>query len=75
MLTGGAGRGVGCSPKGRDILREEFEIKYVFIEKYQTEFSIKAMYRILCVAVVAGIFGVCVVIGLIDASGFWKYLP
>ncbi|EJH0082347.1 IS3 family transposase [Escherichia coli] len=37
-------------PKGRDILREAPEIKYVFIEKHQAEFSIKAMCRVLRVA-------------------------
>ncbi|ASG15351.1 IS3 family transposase [Salmonella enterica] len=36
--------------KGRDILREAPEMKYVFIEKYQAEFSIKAMCRVLRVA-------------------------
>ena len=36
--------------KGRDILREASEMKYVFIEKHQAEFSIKAMYRVLRVA-------------------------
>ncbi|MCP5815635.1 IS3 family transposase [Klebsiella pneumoniae] len=34
-------------PKGRDILREASEMKYVFIEKHQAEFSIKAMCRVL----------------------------
>ncbi|ELX9581682.1 IS3-like element IS3 family transposase [Escherichia coli] len=37
-------------PKGRDILREAPEMKYVFIEKHQAEFSIKAMCRVLRVA-------------------------
>ncbi|HDS7828845.1 TPA: IS3 family transposase [Klebsiella pneumoniae] len=37
-------------PKGRDILREAPEMKYVFIEKHQAEFSIKAMCRVLQVA-------------------------
>ncbi|EPJ4165683.1 IS3 family transposase [Citrobacter freundii] len=37
-------------PKGRDILCEAPEMKYVFIEKYQAEFSIKAMCRVLRVA-------------------------
>ncbi|MFP1908969.1 IS3 family transposase [Lonsdalea quercina] len=37
-------------PKGRDILREAPEMKYVFIEKYRAEFSIKAMCRVLRVA-------------------------
>ncbi|ELC6795921.1 IS3 family transposase, partial [Salmonella enterica] len=37
-------------PKGRDILREAPEMKYVFIEKHQAEFSIKAMCRVLLVA-------------------------
>ncbi|EBG5205767.1 IS3 family transposase [Salmonella enterica subsp. enterica] len=36
--------------KGRDILRETPEMKYVFIEKHQAEFSIKAMCRVLRVA-------------------------
>ncbi|EFC4407290.1 hypothetical protein FSI99_023215 [Escherichia coli] len=36
--------------KGRDILRESPEMKYVFIEKFQAEFSIKAMCRVLQVA-------------------------
>ncbi|ECF4924838.1 IS3 family transposase, partial [Salmonella enterica subsp. arizonae] len=34
----------------RDILRETPEMKYVFIEKHQAEFSIKAMCRVLRVA-------------------------
>lgn len=38
------------SSKGRDILREAPEMKYVFIEKHQAEFSIKAMCRVLRVA-------------------------
>ena len=33
--------------KGRDILREAPEMKYVFIEKHQAEFSIKTMCRVL----------------------------
>ncbi|MEZ0581927.1 IS3 family transposase [Erwinia sp. STN24] len=37
-------------PKGRDILRQTPEMKYVFIEKHQAEFSIKAMCRVLQVA-------------------------
>ncbi|EEV5811189.1 TPA: IS3 family transposase [Escherichia coli] len=37
-------------PKGRDILREAPEMKYVFIEKHQAEFSIKAMCRVLKIA-------------------------
>ncbi|EKE3210739.1 IS3 family transposase [Salmonella enterica] len=37
-------------PKGRDILREAPEMKYVFIENHQAEFSIKAMCRVLRVA-------------------------
>ncbi|TQC69992.1 IS3 family transposase (plasmid) [Pantoea dispersa] len=37
-------------PKGRDILREAPEMKYVFIEKHQAEFRIKAMCRVLKVA-------------------------
>ncbi|EED2876786.1 IS3 family transposase, partial [Salmonella enterica subsp. enterica] len=36
--------------KGRDILREAPEMKYVFIENHQAEFSIKAMCRVLRVA-------------------------
>ncbi|EEP8432677.1 IS3 family transposase [Salmonella enterica] len=36
--------------KGRDILREVPEMKYVFIENHQTEFNIKAMCRVLQVA-------------------------
>ncbi len=36
--------------KRRDILRETPEMKYVFIEKYQAEFRIKAMCRVLRVA-------------------------
>ncbi|EFB9186513.1 IS3 family transposase [Escherichia coli] len=36
--------------KGRDILCESSEMKYVFIEKHQSEFSIKAMCRVLRVA-------------------------
>ncbi|EDX5492930.1 Transposase for insertion sequence element IS904 [Salmonella enterica] len=35
---------------GRDILREAPEMKYIFIEKHQAEFSIKAMCRVLQVA-------------------------
>ncbi|EBF4220912.1 IS3 family transposase [Salmonella enterica] len=34
-------------PKGRDILREAPEMKYVFIENHQAEFSIKTMCRVL----------------------------
>ncbi|HEE0106595.1 TPA: IS3 family transposase [Citrobacter gillenii] len=37
-------------PKGRDILREAPEMKYVFIENHQAEFSVKAMCRVLRVA-------------------------
>ncbi|HFZ1924151.1 TPA: IS3 family transposase [Serratia marcescens] len=37
-------------PKGRDILREAPEMKYVFIKKHQAEFSIKTMCRVLRVA-------------------------
>ncbi|WP_145916168.1 MULTISPECIES: IS3 family transposase [Dickeya] len=37
-------------PKGRDILREAPEMKVVFIEKHQAEFSVKAMCRVLRVA-------------------------
>ncbi|WP_253454397.1 MULTISPECIES: IS3 family transposase [Erwinia] len=37
-------------PKGRDILRQTPEMKYVFIENHQAEFSIKAMCRVLQVA-------------------------
>ncbi|QXO48697.1 IS3 family transposase [Morganella morganii] len=37
-------------PKGRDILCQTPEIKYVFIEKHQAEFRIKAMCRVLKVA-------------------------
>ncbi|WP_455426789.1 IS3 family transposase [Dryocola sp. LX212] len=37
-------------PKGRDILREAPEMKYVFIEKHRAEFSVKAMCRVLRVA-------------------------
>ncbi|HBB6597166.1 TPA: transposase, partial [Escherichia coli] len=40
----------GYPPKGRDILLEAPEMKYVFIEKHQAEFSIKAMCRVLRVA-------------------------
>ncbi|EAP2318697.1 IS3 family transposase [Salmonella enterica] len=35
---------------GRDILREAPEMKYVFIEKHQAEFNIKAMCRVFQVA-------------------------
>ncbi len=38
------------SSKGRDILREAPEMKYVFIENHRAEFSIKAMCRVLQVA-------------------------
>ncbi|WP_411512098.1 IS3 family transposase [Escherichia coli] len=34
-------------PKGRDILREAPEMKYVFIEKHQAEFSVNAVSRVL----------------------------
>ncbi|MGL4724451.1 MAG: IS3 family transposase [Scandinavium sp.] len=37
-------------PKGRDILRKAPEMKYVFIENHQAEFSVKAMCRVLRVA-------------------------
>ncbi|MDV0369191.1 IS3 family transposase [Enterobacter chengduensis] len=37
-------------PKGRDILREAPEMKYVFIEKHRAEFSVKAICRVLRVA-------------------------
>ncbi|HHN9124357.1 TPA: IS3 family transposase [Escherichia coli] len=37
-------------PKGRDILREAPEMKYVFVENHRAEFSIKAMCRVLRVA-------------------------
>ncbi|EKN4073701.1 IS3 family transposase [Yersinia enterocolitica] len=37
-------------PKGRDILREAPEMKYVFIENHRAEFSVKAMCRVLRVA-------------------------
>ncbi|MFQ8717710.1 MAG: IS3 family transposase [Enterobacter hormaechei] len=40
-------------PKGRDILREAPEMKYVFIEKHRAEFSVKAICRVLRVAVAA----------------------
>ncbi|WP_251005891.1 integrase core domain-containing protein, partial [Escherichia coli] len=40
----------GHPPKGRDILREAPEMKYVFIENHRAEFSIKAMCRVLRVA-------------------------
>ncbi|EQC0635944.1 IS3 family transposase [Salmonella enterica] len=36
--------------KGRDILREAPEMKYVFIENHQAEFNIKAMCRVFQVA-------------------------
>ncbi|WP_139148313.1 IS3 family transposase [Salmonella enterica] len=36
--------------KGRDILREAPEMKYVFIENHQAEFNIKAMCRVLQIA-------------------------
>lgn len=38
------------SSKGRDILRESPEMKYVFIENHRAEFCIKAMCRVLRVA-------------------------
>ncbi|HCD7234724.1 MULTISPECIES: IS3 family transposase [Klebsiella] len=41
---------LAINPKGRDILREAPEMKYVFIENHQAEFSIKAMCRVLRVA-------------------------
>ncbi|MBU9843665.1 IS3 family transposase [Rahnella ecdela] len=37
-------------PKGRDILREAPEMKYVFIENHRAEFSIKTLCRVLRVA-------------------------
>ncbi|WP_128178868.1 IS3 family transposase [[Pantoea] beijingensis] len=37
-------------PKGRDILREAPEMKYVFIDKHQAEFRINAMCRVLQIA-------------------------
>ncbi|HBX07587.1 MAG TPA: IS3 family transposase [Leclercia adecarboxylata] len=37
-------------PKGRDILHEAPEMKYVFIEKHRAEFSVKAICRVLRVA-------------------------
>ncbi|WP_423246740.1 IS3 family transposase [Serratia marcescens] len=37
-------------PKGRDILREAPEMKYVFIKNHRAEFSIKAMCRMLRIA-------------------------
>ncbi|MBJ6559615.1 IS3 family transposase [Enterobacter hormaechei] len=37
-------------PKGRDILREAPEMKYVFTEKHRAEFSVKAICRVLRVA-------------------------
>ncbi len=40
----------GHSPKGRDILREAPEMKYVFIEKHRAELSIEAICRVLRVA-------------------------
>lgn len=33
-------------PKGRDIVRESPEMKVIFIEKYQAEFSIRIMCRV-----------------------------
>ncbi|WP_122633222.1 IS3 family transposase [Escherichia coli] len=45
-----AAAGTGHPPKGRDILREAPEMKYVFIENHRAEFSIKAMCRVLRVA-------------------------
>ncbi|WP_156294600.1 IS3 family transposase [Serratia oryzae] len=41
---------LAINPKGRDILREAPEMKYVFIKNHQAEFSIKAMCRVLRVA-------------------------
>ncbi|WP_230050847.1 IS3 family transposase [Erwinia aphidicola] len=41
---------LAINPKGRDILREAPEMKYVFIEKHRAEFSVKAMCRVLRVA-------------------------
>ncbi|MDX6022911.1 IS3 family transposase [Scandinavium sp. V105_16] len=37
-------------PKGRDILRQAPEIKYVFIENHRAEFSVKNLCRVLQVA-------------------------
>ncbi|WP_233972433.1 IS3 family transposase [Pectobacterium versatile] len=41
---------LAINPKGRDILREAPEMKYVFIENHRAEFSVKAMCRVLRVA-------------------------
>jgi putative transposase len=47
----------------RDILREAPEMKYVFIEKHQAEFSIKAVMPVYFrLPVVAGTSGISVVI-------------
>ena len=43
--------------KGSDILRETPEMKYVFIEKHQAEFSIQAMCRVPAAAGICGIGG------------------
>jgi len=48
--VGRTGRGTGHSPKGQAILCEAPEMKYVFIEKHQAEFSIKSMCQVLRVA-------------------------
>ncbi|MBD5595839.1 MULTISPECIES: IS3 family transposase [Enterobacteriaceae] len=41
---------LAINPKGRGILREAPEMKYVFIENHRAEFSVKAMCRVLRVA-------------------------
>ncbi|MEL0552157.1 IS3 family transposase [Raoultella lignicola] len=41
---------LAINPKGRGILREAPEMKYVFIENHRAEFSFKAMCRVLRVA-------------------------
>ncbi|QNK07525.1 IS3 family transposase [Enterobacter sp. JUb54] len=41
---------LAINPKGRGILHEAPEMKYVFIENHRAEFSVKAMCRVLRVA-------------------------
>jgi len=60
MATGGTGRRDDHSPKWPRHNRESPEMKYLFIEKYRAEFSIKAMYRVLQIACNAGMSGVSI---------------
>ncbi|WP_440866408.1 IS3 family transposase [Symbiopectobacterium purcellii] len=37
-------------PKGRDVLRQTPEVRYVFMQQYQAEFRVKSMARVLVVS-------------------------